>query len=519
MQGISSRWASLFLSATILFGAIVRFAPTIITNRPINDGGMFYIMIQDLVSNHFLIPAFTTYNHLNIPFAYPPFSFYMGGLLSLLGIPIIEIIRWIPPFVSTLSILAFYWMASLMLNSKTKATLATMVYALIPRSFSWYVMGGGLSRSFGAFFLILACASTWALYARREPKYIMLIILFGSGAILSHPETGLHAATACALIWLFKGLNVRSFRDSLVVALGVMVLTSPWWGSVLYQHGVTPFLSALNTGGNGSISMLLRLGVNLTEEPLFSLSILFGIIGFILQGRSGNWFLPFWLFLPFLVEWRSATAVAILPLSILAGAGIADLIIPLILRIKPNLKENARDWTEYMSDHRILQFTLGFYLFYAFIGAFIYDFSLANYIIPAKSLDAMQWVITNTPSNSRFIVFTGRPDPFSDPTVEWFPAVTSRSCQNTIQGKEWLLGSGFIPFLGSLDKLQSCLRENVSCVTQWSETRQLGFDYIYIEKNKGDSLPSQSSLLYQLHQDNNFVPVFENDGATIFERK
>jgi hypothetical protein len=519
MQGISSRWASLFLSATVLFGAIVRFAPTIITNRPINDGGMFYIMIQDLVSNHFLIPAFTSYNHLNIPFAYPPFSFYVGGLLSLLGIPIIEIIRWIPPFVSTLSILAFYWMASLILNSKTKATLATMVYALIPRSFSWYVMGGGLSRSFGAFFLILACAATWVLFTRKEPKYIVLTMLCGAGAILSHPETGLHAATACALIWLFKGRNVRGLRDSSIVALGVMVLTSPWWGTVLHQHGLTPFQSALKTGGDGSISMLLKMGVNLTEEPLFSLSILFGIMGFVLQGRSGNWFLPFWLFLPFLVEWRSATAIAILPLSILAGSGIADLIIPFILRIKSNLKENARDWTEYMSNHRILQFTLGFYLFYAFIGAFIYDFSLGNYIIPAQSLDAMQWVKTNTTSNSRFIVLTDRPDPFSDPIVEWFPAITSRTCQNTIQGREWLLGSNFIPFLGSLDDLRSCLRDKVSCVTQWSETRHLGFDYIYIERHKSESPPSQSSLLYQLHQDNNFVPVFENDGAAIFEQK
>ncbi len=167
MPNNSSRWANLVLSFSILFGAIIRFAPTIISGAPINDGGMFYVMIRDLELNHFFIPAFTTYNFQNIPFAYPPFSFYIGGLLNSIGIPIIDLIRWLPPIVSTLSILAFYILACLILNSKSKGTLATTAYALLPRTFSWYVMGGGLSRTFGILFLLLACASTWALFTKN----------------------------------------------------------------------------------------------------------------------------------------------------------------------------------------------------------------------------------------------------------------------------------------------------------------------------------------------------------------
>ena len=514
---MSPRWSSFFVITSVVFGAIVRFAPTIISGQPINDGGMFYVMIQDLVSNHFLLPAFTSYNHLNIPFAYPPFSFYVGGMLSLLGIPVIQTIRWIPPLVSTLSIPAFYWMASLFINSKAKAALATMVYTLIPRSFSWYVMGGGLSRSFGILFLIMTCASAWVLFSRKDPKYMIVTILCGAGAILSHPETGLHAAAACALIWLFKGRNSRGICDSLLVVLGIAALTSPWWGTVLYQHGFEPFQSALKTGGNGSLSILFSSGFNLTEEPLFPISVLIGIIGFVLQVVSGNWFLPIWLFLPFLVEWRSATAISILPLSILAGLGINDLVIPFLIRLR--LKEYKGDWTGYISKNRFLQGVLGFYLFYAFIGAFIYDYSLTNYVISGQSLEAMQWVTNNTPTSSRFIVLTGRADPFSDPTTEWFPAITSRTSQNTIQGREWLLGSDFIFFLGSLANLRSCLRQNGGCVTQWSENRQLGFDYIYLEKYRNDSPPISNSLLYQLNQDGSFMSVFENESAVIFERK
>ena len=114
------------------------------------------MMIADLRANHFLLPAFTSYNHLSIPFAYPPLSFYVAGLISSIGISTLDIFRWLPPLISTLSIFAFYWMASLMLASRPKASLAAMAYALMPRLFSWYVMGGGLSRSFGLVFLILA---------------------------------------------------------------------------------------------------------------------------------------------------------------------------------------------------------------------------------------------------------------------------------------------------------------------------------------------------------------------------
>jgi hypothetical protein len=318
------------------------------------------------------------------------------------------------------------------------------------------------------------------------------------------------------LIWFFKGRNARGIRDSILVALGIMVLTGFWWGSVLFQHGLAPFQSALQTGGNGSLSAVLGLGSNLTEEPLFSLSIVLGVIGFVKQATYRNWFLLSWLVIPFIVDWRSATAISILPLSILAGSGIADVIIPLLIKSKSKFSENMDDWTGFVSRNRLLQFALGFYLFYAFIGAFIYDYSLAHYIISEPGLDAMKWIRNNTPDDSRFIVLTSRADPFSDPTGEWFPALSSRTSLNTVQGTEWLLGNGFLHYLDSLNRLHACLNGSVSCVTQWVESRQSLINYIYLEKRNSDAPPS---LLFQLEQDKNYSPIFENEGAVIFERK
>ena len=100
-------WADFFFVLSVLFGALVRFLPTIETGTPINDGGMFFVMIADLRANHFLLPAFTSYNHLNIPFAYPPFSFYIAGSISSIGVSTLDVLRWLPPLISTLSIFAF----------------------------------------------------------------------------------------------------------------------------------------------------------------------------------------------------------------------------------------------------------------------------------------------------------------------------------------------------------------------------------------------------------------------------
>jgi len=511
-------WADLLFILSVLFGALVRFLPTIETGTPINDGGMFFVMIADLRAAHFLLPAFTSYNNLRIPFAYPPLSFYVAGLVSLLGISSFDVLRWLPPLVSTLSIFAFYWMACLMLNSRSKAALAVMIYALMPRLFSWYVMGGGLSRSFGLLFLLLACASSWALFTQRAPKYLVLTALFGAGAILSHPETGLHTAAACALIWLFKGRTSRGLRDALLVTLGVILLTSPWWGTVLFQHGFAPFQSALSTGGHNALFWLPWITFDFTEERFATILTVLGLIGFAVQSARRDWFLPVWVLVPFVVEPRSATAIAAIPLAVLGGIALSDLVIPGIASLELRQKLDAHDWMEALAQGRVAKIALSYVLFFALIGALIYDFSLTNYVVSPEDRSAMTWVASNTPTQSRFVVITGRPDPLNDPVVEWFPVYSLRTSQSTVQGREWLLGKGFLPFLGSLDGLQSCLNSAPSCVENWASSDHLAFDYLYIQKPTKNN-PTSGLLLYLLRGSPDYTLVFENNSAAIFARK
>ena len=79
-------WTGTILGIAILFGTFVRVLPVFLAGFPINDGGMFLVMMRDLRGNGFALPMYTTYNYMDIPYAYPPLGFYLGAFLELTGI-------------------------------------------------------------------------------------------------------------------------------------------------------------------------------------------------------------------------------------------------------------------------------------------------------------------------------------------------------------------------------------------------------------------------------------------------
>src|SRR5512138_2204762 len=91
--------AKLIIVLAILLGAFVRFSPTSLAGFAINDGGMFAVMVDDLKASRYGLPVFTSYNGLNIPYAYPPLGFYFGRIAAdLFGLSAPEVLRWLPAF-------------------------------------------------------------------------------------------------------------------------------------------------------------------------------------------------------------------------------------------------------------------------------------------------------------------------------------------------------------------------------------------------------------------------------------
>lgn len=527
MKKISAgHWQLIFLFLFVFFGGWLRFAPTIISGNVINDGGMFYSMVQELHDNHYIIPNLVTYNGLNVPFAYPPLPFYMVAMLSdLFGVPFIEIFRWFPAIVSTLSILAFYLLARTMLKSPATAVLATGAFAFLPRAYTWFVMGGGVSRAMGQIFFLLTVWSAYQLFSNKQVKHVISTCLFGALVALSHPSYCLHTIVICVILWLF--LDRRAFSRALIVALGVGLLTVPWWLVIVLRYGFGPFLSASQTGGLSALSWLPLVIPTFAEEQFLTPFTIFGLMGLASQLIRRKYLLAIFLIIPFMVDPRSGPSIAVIPLAMLAGIGLNDLVLPSIAAILPSAEgENELplhfDWAELFATHRSIQGILAYFLFIALLGAYAYNQPLAKTIVPETSREALAWVRKNTPSDSSFIVMTGINDPFADPLQEWFPVFAGRRSVTTVQGREWELGRDFLSYYNSLSNLENCLNSDLACVNKWAEAQNISYDYLFLLKSPPASKTADFEnflpLAYSLRNSPDYELVYEMKEVVIFAR-
>ncbi|MBK8615872.1 MAG: hypothetical protein IPN96_01930 [Anaerolineales bacterium] len=144
-----------------------------------------------------------------------------------------------------------------------------------------------------------------------------------------------------------------------------------------------------------------------------------------------------------------------------------------ILPKKPEF--NERGW---------LNITLLLIMVYLFVETSLFGFKLINTSLSIADRDAMTWINKNTPASSLFLPITGVQSPEIDPFVEWFPALTERRSQTTIQGFEWLLGSDFYKRYGDFAEVQGC--KTLACITEWSERTGLDYHYLVIQRSGVD---------------------------------
>ncbi len=264
----------------ISMGALVRLIPAVRFPFPVNDGGLFYVIMQDLIQNGFRFPAYTTYNSAHIPFAYPPLALYLGALISAgLDIPLISLLQWLPPIVTILTIPVFYLLSRTILESRFQAALATVAYAVLPRTYDFPGMGGGLTRSLGLLFMLLTLASAFRFYTTQCWRYLLPFGAFSALLFASHPEYTIHTCAIIVLMWIFWGRTKRGIVGSFIITASTLLLTSPWWITVILQHGLTPFAVALQTGWHRWTWWMPLVTMTFSEEPNLGLITAFAIVG------------------------------------------------------------------------------------------------------------------------------------------------------------------------------------------------------------------------------------------------
>lgn len=468
-------WANTIFFVALFLGAFLRFNPNLLASFPLNQGGMFAVMIDDLKANQYLLPVFTNYNHLNIPFAYPPFGFYAGALLSdLFGLTALQALRWVPAFFASLSILAFYLLALRLLRTKYHAVVATLFFALMPRALSWFVSGGGLTRAPGQFFMLLTLAMVVRLYKENHRRDIFWVGLFAGFTIMSHPEAAVHMIASVILLWLLVAPSRASFINLMGVGLVTLVVSAPWWAMVLKYHGIEPLLNAAQTGQK-SLAVLNLISFNFTEEVFAPLIAVLGLLGLGYRLVRRDYLLPLWLMVPFLVEGRSAVLPAAIPLALLASVGFIDAILPAVIPGAP--KEMDGISTVSRIEFGLFAYVLLFLVF----STYQFGFQLSRRTLSFADQRAMSWVRANTAEDSRFLVLTGTNSITCDLTLEWFPALSGRKSMYTVQGTEWTKGPKFSAYVQSTYAVQACLStSDVSCLD--SIVNRSDYDYVYVSR-------------------------------------
>ena len=494
----------------ILTGAFLRFLPGIQAGFPLNDGGMFHTMIRDLLASQFVLPRFTTYNLSDIPYAYPPLGMYVAAILSsLLKVSEIDLLRWIPALASSIILPAFYWLTLQIFANRTKSFIAVIFAAFLPGSFDWLIMGGGLTRSLGILFFLLAAGHVFRLFNDSSNKQsIWFSILFCSLAVLSHPEVGLQTLGICFLLWFFYGRSLTGSKQAALVVIGTVFLTSSWWLSVLIQHGFEPILSAAQTGIHEQLLASLFHTVFSEQAGLPILPIL-TILGLTAAVRNRSYLLIGWMFFPFILDPRNAPAVAIYAIILLASEGLYYLYDTLgsLYSKKSKDVENTNKYLNLGGKLTLVLLTI-FLLWAGFKSA--KDFSRVS--LRPDDRETMEWIKQHTPENSQFLLLTnnGQISPMVDAYQEWFPALTERRSQNTLQGLEWIIGSDFYEYSLELTNLQSCT--NMTCVQNWSSENGIQIDYLLI-RPKRISIELSESLL----ENKSFHIIYHTDGVKIYK--
>lgn len=509
------RFAWIFILFSFLFALYFRLSFVMGADFPVNDGAMFTKIVEEILANHFRLPNATDYNFLNIPLAYPPLGFYLAAVLvKITGVQPLVMMQYLPAVLSSFTIPAFYFLGKRLFPSAQVTYLGTIIYILIPQSWKWLIMGGGLTRSLGLFFAILAVLFAYQLFTRDKKADMTWVAIFTSLTILSHPETGVFVVQAIILIFLLFSRRWKGFFKLSLAGVAVLMLTSPWWLRGIVLYGLDPFMAALGTGGTSLLffQRILLFGIT-GEVNSYNMAVL-AIIGFFALWADKRYFLPVWLLVILIGTPRSGPTFAMIPVSLMGSVALTDFILPVLnTRVKPrsssHLGASKNNWLGVV----LLSYLLVSLLLSGFLQPNVPDTEMK--ILTDEEREAMQWISENTPEDSSFILLTGKAI-WNDEINEWFPYLADRYSITTLQGSEWLPDGSFGVKRQFYIKSIECLESLEDCLEPLAAKYELSYTHIYLPMAPSSSAAETQAMYLYLKYHLEYTLLYDGPGAAVF---
>jgi hypothetical protein len=276
------------------------------------------------------------------------------------------------------------------------------------------------------------------------------------------------------------------------------------------RFGIAPFLAASAAAREGAMiglggRLLLTFAFDFTEEFYLPVIAVLGLVGLFAALGRRELFLPLWVTTPLLLEPRSAPQFMVIPLAMLAGIGLVEVLLSGLLQAGTPVKAPAA---------KVVAGFLIYLFIYCLFSAYLVGFRIArfNTLKPAER-EALAWVRSNTPAESRFLILSGG-GPVSDPLAEWFPALSGRASLNTVFGMEWLPGRSFGLEIEKYNALQDCLNRDAACLQNWSRRYETRFSHVLVRKEADGA-----ALIDFLKIDSGYSLIYEDPELAIFQAR
>jgi hypothetical protein len=378
--------------AGLALAAWLRLAP-IFADFAFGDGGLFWVMANDLRDNGFVPPDVTTYNTGDIPWVYPPIGIYLVALLG----GGLDLFRFLPAAWAVATLPAFWLLAKALIGERG-GLVALVAYGLAAPAYAGLIAGGGVTRGPG---VLLALLTMWATVRGNAVG----AGVFGGLTLLTHPIAASYTVLASGILWATRGARPR-----MLLAIPIALLIGAiWFTPMIVRHGIDPFLAGVGSRQLDLSENLVTLAAGALNPPNLAFSI--GLVGAGLATWRRRWDLIAWLVVS-VFGFAVVDRWMVIPLAVLAGYAVDAAI-----------EQRRRLGAVAL---------LGVAAATAVSGILL---APANETLTADQRALMAWAHSESPRGATFAVVGY---PADRGMVEWFPALAERVNLTAWQGTEWL---------------------------------------------------------------------------------
>lgn len=410
-------------------------------DEPFRLGGLFLEFSEQIIKNHYLLPArIPYYSYQGLPFAYPPLSFYFQAvILDLFNFPKIVLVNLIPPIFSGLGVISFYFLAKNVFSKKVELISSLLAFSLMPSAFNDHLEAAGLPESFGTLAIIWYAFFLFELWKKQKPQQALIAGIFLAICVISSPGSAYASALLSvifALVMFIQFMNNHSMKAIalifIVAGVGIS-LSAPYWLTVMIQNGkgvfISPFL-AQHQGGSGvsfienAINRILGMNISGGKFGIFWNTFIF--LGFLISIFNKQFILPLSL-LSMVVIPREGGWLAPIFGSLLVGVGIAGF----LSKYANGTKVSGTSNLTYKASYHILFLAFLFLNLYSSITTISNLFHDRQLVLKAWQIESLEDARVSIPESAS-VVLIG-----NDAFNEWGPTLLKREVINVSYGLEW----------------------------------------------------------------------------------